>query len=115
MLHRTEHNRTLLLNHIGKLPQHGLSSQISLSALGFRSCTVSLLFQEVMSAVRVNMCTEYVPLYLLRGTFRFGFLPFFLFFFLPPSASSRAESSEIDTSGDSDRFSALIINSFHTV
>lgn len=50
MQHRAKHNRTLLLNHIGKLPQHGLSSQISLSALGFWSCTVSLSFQEVMSA-----------------------------------------------------------------
>lgn len=63
MQHRIEHNRTLLFNHVGKLPQHGLSSQISLSAFGFWSCTVSSSFQEVMLTVRervrrVSVCTS---------------------------------------------------------
>lgn len=55
MRHTIEHNRTLLFNHVGKLPQHGLSSQISLSAFGFWSCTVSLSFQEVMLTVREHV------------------------------------------------------------
>lgn len=67
MQHRIEHNGTLLFNYVGKLPQHGVSSQISLSAFGFWSCTVSSSFQEVMLTVceHVYYMSVCVPLRLL--------------------------------------------------
>lgn len=53
MRHRIEHNRTLLFNHVGKLPQHGLSSQICLSAFGFSVRALSV-------CQRCRLCCEHV-------------------------------------------------------
>lgn len=67
MQHRIEYNRTLLFSHVGKLPQHGLSSQISLSAFGFWWCTVRSSFQELM----LTVC-EHVYWIRVRVCFHFG-------------------------------------------
>lgn len=58
---------TLLLNLVGKLPQHGLSSQISLSGFfiflggwgGFLGCgTVKFVIPGSDARARVNMCAR---------------------------------------------------------